>query len=117
VETDIAARGSITFTGKSGQKYQFQIWPLETRFNHVPAVFMITKRVFSDRTYRRMASHEVVFIGQTENLEAPLAPPLHLDRFARKGANCVCVYVSANEDERMTATQDLVAGNNPSCND
>jgi len=81
------------------------------------AVFFVTKRVYNDKTYRRRASHEVVFIGQTENLSASLAIQSQLERFAKHGANCICVHPVANEEQRVAAAQDLIAGNSTSCND
>jgi hypothetical protein len=56
--------GGITFNGKSGEKYYFKAWPLNTKFNPLGAVYFVTKRVFNDKTYRR-ASHQSIYIGQT----------------------------------------------------
>ena len=82
----------------------------------MPAVFFVTKRVFNDKTYRRRASHEGIFIGRTENLSAPLAIPSQLERFAKHGANCVCVHPVADEARGIATAQDLIAGNSTSCN-
>ena len=56
--------GGITFNGKSGEKYYFKAWPLNTKFNPLGAVYFVTKRAFNDKTYRR-ASHQSIYIGQT----------------------------------------------------
>ena len=116
-ETDIATYRGITFTGKSGQKYYFHAWPLETRFKSVAAVFFVTKRGFDNKTYVRSACHERIFIGQTDNLSAPFATQFQLDRFTKHGANCICVCVVANGEQRIAAEQDLIAGNTTSCNE
>lgn len=81
------------------------------------AVFFITKRVHNDKTYHRRASHEGIFIGQTEDLSGSLAIQSQLDRFTKHGANCVCIHAVANAEQRIAATQDLLAGNSTSCND
>ena len=112
----MATYGGITFNGKSGEKYYFKAWPLQTRFNPLGAVYFVTKRVFNDKTYRR-ASHESIFIGQTSDLTAPLATPVQLTCFEKHGANCICVYVDANEERRLAVAQDLLAAHNTTCND
>lgn len=116
-ETDIPTYRRIFFTGKSGQKYDFHAWPLETRFKSLGAVFFVTKRSLENKTYLRSGSHESVFIGQTDNLSAPLASQTLLDRFAKHGANCICVHLVANEERRLAAAQDLIAGNSTHCNE
>jgi hypothetical protein len=112
----MATYGNITFRGKSGEKYYFQAWPLATRFRSVGAVYFVTKRAFNDQTYRRRACHEAIFIGQTGNLADPFGTQLQLGCFNKHGANCVCVYLDANEERRLAAEQDLIDGQSPSCN-
>ena len=115
-KTIMATFGGITFNGKSGEKYYFKAWPLQTRFNPLGAVYFVTRRVFSDKTYRR-ASHESIYIGQTTDLTNPFAPPLQLACFDKHGANCICVYVDASEERRIAITQDLMAAHRTTCND
>ena len=112
----MATYGGITFNGKSGEKYYFKAWPLQTRFNPLGAVYFVTKRAFNDKTYRR-ASHESIYIGQTTDLTAPLATPVQLACFGKHGANCICVYVDASEERRLAIAQDLMAMHNTTCND
>jgi len=107
----------VTFAGKSGEKYYFHAWPLETRFKSVGAVYFVTKRVFSNQTYGRRASHEGIFIGQTDNLADPLSTQTQLTCFKKHGANCVCVCLVPNEQQRLAIEQDLIAGHSTSCND
>ena len=75
--------GGITFNGKSGEKYYFKAWPLNTKFNPLGAVYFVTKRAFNDKTYRR-ASHQSIYIGQTADLTAPLALPTVWASHSRK---------------------------------
>jgi hypothetical protein len=114
--SNMATYGGITFNGKSGEKYYFKAWPLQTRFNALGAVYFVTRRVFSDKTYRR-ASHESIFIGQTTDLTAPLATSTQLACFDKHAANCICVYVEANEERRIAIAQDLLAAHRTTCND
>jgi hypothetical protein len=107
--------GGITFSGKSGEKYYFQVWPLETKFKSVAAVYFITKRVHDNNTYRR-AGHEEIYIGQTGNLADPFATQSPLDCFRKHGANCVCVYPATSEQHRIAVEQDLIAAHRTLCN-
>ena len=107
--------GAVTFSGKSGEKYYFQVWPLETRFRSVAAVYFVTKRVRENQTYDR-ACHEGIYIGQTENLTGLFATQSRLDLFKKHGANCVCVYLVKNEERRLAVEQDLIAVHTPPCN-
>jgi len=115
METRMAKYGGITFSGNSGEKYYFQVWPLETRFKSVGAVFFVTKREYTGGTFRRM-SHERIYIGQTENLADPLATQSQFTCFNKHGANCVCVHLDANQERRLAIERDLAANHSTSCN-
>lgn len=108
-------QGSVSFGGKSGEKYPFQVWPLDTRFKSVAAVYFVTRRAYEDNTYRR-ASHEGIYIGQTDNLAGSLDAHPQLERFRKLGANCLCVYLVADEARRIAVEQDLLAAHNTPCN-
>ena len=108
-------QGSVTFVGKSGELYHFQVWSLDARFKSVAAVYFVTKRAYDNSTYRR-ACHDGIFIGQTENLSGSLAAGAQLERFRKFGANCVCVYPLAAEERRIAVEQDLLAAHRTHCN-
>ena len=112
----MAKYGDIMFSGKSGEKYCFHAWPLETRFKSLGGVYFVTKRVFKNKNYDR-ASHEGIYIGQTNNLADPFGTQSQLDRFKKHGANCICVYPLENEEQRLAVEQDMIAGNNTFCNE
>ena len=112
----MATYGGITFTGKSGEKYFFHAWPLGTRFKSMAAVYFVTKRSFSNKTYR-IAGHEGIYIGQTENLTDPFSTQMQLDCFKKHGANCVCLYLAENEERRVAVEQDMIAAHRTSCNE
>lgn len=107
--------GGITFSGKSGERYYFEAWPLETRFRSLAAVYFVTKRSFENSTYRR-ACHDAIYIGQTGNLADPFATGSQLDCFKKHGANCVCILLLADEERRTAVEQDLIAEHNTHCN-
>ena len=107
--------GSVTFGGKSGEKYHFQVWPLDTRFKSASAVYFVTRRTYENSTYRR-ACHDGIFIGQTENLADSIAAHPQLEHFRKHGANCICVYLLADEERRIAVEQDLLAVHKTHCN-
>jgi hypothetical protein len=107
--------GNITFGGKTGETYHFQVWPLETRFKSVAAVYFVTKRAYDNSTYRR-ACHDGIYIGQTENLSGALVAAAQLERFRKFGANCVCIHLLADEGRRIAVEQDLLAVHSTRCN-
>lgn len=107
--------GGITFSGTSGEKYYFQAWSLETRFKSFAAVYFVTKRMVEKGTYRR-ASHEEIYIGQTESLANPFATQSKFDCFKKHGANCVCICLVTSEEQRIAIEQDLLAGHQTTCN-
>lgn len=104
-----------TFTGKSGEKYRFQAWSLETRFKPIAAVYFVTKRAQDSSTYRR-CSHDGIYIGQTASLADPLGTESQFDCFRKHGANCVCICPIASEERRIAVEEDLIAQHSTDCN-
>jgi hypothetical protein len=107
--------GNITFTGKSGEKYRFDAWSLETRFKPLAAVYFVTKRAFDNRTYHHRASHDSIYIGQTANLADPFATQSQFDCFRKHGANCICIYLLQDEEQRIAVEKDLMALHSTHC--
>lgn len=105
----------ITFSGKSGEKYRFQVWSLETRFRPLAAVYFVTKRARDNSTYSR-ASHESIYIGQTANLADPFATQMQFDCFRKHGANCICIYLLEDEQQRVAVENDLLGLHSTHCN-
>lgn len=108
-------QGNVTFVGKSGERYHFQVWSLEVRFKPVAAVYFVTKRAYDSTTYRR-ACHDAIYIGQTENLSSALAAAARPECFSKFGANCVCVHLLADEGRRIAVEQDLLDAHSTHCN-
>lgn len=101
---------TITFKGRSGERYSFQAWPLETKFKAVGGVYIVTRRSFEDRTFPTKARHQSLAIGQTANLADALSKT-DRTKLTAHGANCVCVYAVADEARRTAIEKDLVEGN------
>ena len=107
--------GSVTFTGKSGKKYRFDAWSIETRFRALAAVYFVTKRSMENPTYNR-ASHDNIYIGQTANLADPFETHARFACFTKHGANCVCIHLLEDEEQRIAAERDLLELHTTYCN-
>jgi len=107
--------GSITFTGKSGEKYRFDAWSIETRFKALGAVYFVTKRTQENATYNR-AAHDNIYIGQTANLADPFETHSRFACFTKYGANCVCIHVLEGEERRIGVENDLLELHSTHCN-
>lgn len=102
---------TITFRGKSGERYCFQAWPIGTKFKAVGGVYIVTSRSFEDRTFQTKASHKTLAIGQTNNLAASLVTQAELAKLIAQGANCICVYAVVDAERRAQIEKDLIEGN------
>lgn len=115
MKTTPASQGKVSFTGNSGKQHQFWAWPLDTRFKPVAAVYFITKRAYRNRTYH-MASHDAIYIGQTDDLSKTFSATAPLGRYLEHGANCVCICLLADAEQRVAVEQDLLASHSTHCN-
>ena len=107
--------GTISFTGKSGERYRFESWSLETRFAARAAVYFVTKRTKERSTFNR-AQHDSIYLGQTANLADPFATHSRFDCFVKHGANCVCVHLLESEEQRIAVENDLLELHSTHCN-
>jgi hypothetical protein len=107
--------GSITFSGKSGERYRFEAWSIETRFKALGAVYFVTKRARENATYNR-ASHDNIYIGQTASLANPFDTHSRFACFTKYGANCVCVCLLEDEEQRNAVENDLLGLHHTHCN-
>lgn len=105
----MANYGDLMLGGKSGYQYHFRTCPFDTRFRPVGAVYFVTKRIFRNGTFRR-ASHEVIYIGQTDNLLDTFENLPQREAIETHGANCVCVCPVLDEAQRVAMVDDLLAG-------
>ena len=101
---------TATWTSASGQKYTYEVYPIDTSFNAVPANYIFTKIV--DGRYRPL------YIGQTDNLKERITPAHHKWACAkRNGMTHIHVHQNAAESTRLAEERDLLANRNPVCND
>ena len=102
-----------TFAGKTG-KYQFEVYPLDTNFNTVGAVYIFTQRTVDTSG---KGSHSFIYIGQTDSLGDRIPNHEKWPCLRRNSANCICVHRDDGEQSRLKKETDLRAANSTSCND
>jgi hypothetical protein len=108
----MAKLGTIDLKGTSGT-WTFNVWPRETEFNAVAAVYVQTVRT---PKAGGGGSHKWIYVGQTGDLSK--RPLNHHKKpcFDREGANCLLIHSEENEKTRLSIEADLIASLNPPCN-
>ena len=110
----MAQEGTITFGGKSGRKSEFEIWPFNTSWNAVAAVYAVTH---SRPTETGGKTHDPIYIGETDDLKERLGNHHKADCFRKHNANQVCVHQEFTAQNRITIEADILANYNWVCND
>jgi hypothetical protein len=104
---------TIILVGKSGNKYDFTIYSLNTSFNDVGAVYVFTHAAPKPTGGH---SHSLIYVGQTGTLRTRLSN--HHQRYCidRYSANRICVMAETNEARRLAIEKDLIDNYHPPCN-
>jgi hypothetical protein len=114
LEADVAKLGTIDLKGASGASWTFDVYPRETTFRALGAVY-----VQSVRTPKAGGggSHQFIYVGQTGDLSN--RPLNHHKKgcFDRHGANALLIYVEGSERTRLAIERDLINSLKPPCND
>lgn len=103
----------VTWTGKSGQKYEFETYPVGTQFYKVSGVYIACKRLIS-------GSYEALYVGEAQSLYDRLnAGAAHHDGLkcaARRSMTDIGAFVVSGDPQRMRVETDLRHSLNPPCN-
>jgi hypothetical protein len=96
---------TVKFSGKSGVRYAFKVYPLEAAIAQgFAGVYVVTLRKESKSksgfVHRRMGT------GQSDDL--PLLPSSDGQSYAARGANCICLHAETDRDARLKIEQDLI---------
>ncbi len=105
---------SVGWTGDSGQKYNFEIYPIGQEFNPVSGLYIFCKAI-------RLDSWLALYVGETQSFKDRLNTGLqNHDGFKRArelGANHVGVMRAGNISDRLSIETDLRHGLKPQCNE
>ena len=96
---------TITAIGKSGTKYEFQVFPWGTSFNAVAAVYLVLKK--------QAGKYPVLYVGETEDLKERFENHHKQGCFDRNGKTHVGVLQEGIGTRRLRIEADLVANYNP----
>jgi len=105
--------GNVTFTGGSGTNYSFIGYSIDTVFNDVGGVYMVTQR---NQSPNGGYSHPVIYIGETGDLSERFHSHHKASCFSSNNANCICVLREDNEQNRLDIESDLLDNHSPPCN-
>lgn len=105
--------GTLDFTGISGHKYTFNVYPLSHTFNEKEAVYFVTRR-----TIKADASveHILLYVGESDNISKEFLTHKHQACFDKELANCICVHWEDHADTREKIVDDLLKHYHPPCN-
>jgi len=103
----------VTWTGKSGKDYVFELYPLGTEFKPVSGVYVFCKPIGKTRM-------EALYVGETqsfyESLNAGIENHDGFERASRAGMAHIGVMRSGYSTERLRIETDLRHGLSPRCN-
>jgi len=106
---------TITFTGKSATKYDFDVYDINTGWkDDVGVVYVVTKRY--KKSYGKYY-HDKIYIGRTEDLKERHSNHHQQDCFDSNSANCICIHMESNYQRQVDIETDLIQGNTTQCND
>ena len=104
---------TITWTGKSGTRYQFQCYPDGQEFNPVSGVYIFCRPI-------ALAGWEALYVGEAQGLKDRLNTGIsNHDGYRRaksSGMTHIAAMVVLGDSERLRVETDLRHGLNPSCN-
>lgn len=100
---------NISLLGKSGKKYTFDIYTLDTKFNSVGGVYVFIH--LHDSLY------DLIYCGQTQDLSTRFDNHHKQDCIDSHNATHICVMRVDSEVKRTEIETDILANNYFPCND
>lgn len=104
----MAAETSVTASGLSGTNYSFDVYPWNTPFRAVGAVYLVLRK--------GNPSFELLYVGQTDDLSSRFDSHHKQPCFDRKGRTHIGILVEPSEVKRLRFESDLVQKHKPTCN-
>lgn len=98
--------GTAAFVGKSGDRYEFSIYPIDVKMKEgLGGVYVVTARKEESATHH---NHHKIFIGSTEDFSSIFEGHEKQAGFDSEGANCICVHPVHEEHLRKRILDDLL---------
>ena len=105
---------TVSFTGKSGKKYSFDVYKFDTSWKDVSAVYIVTHAKPKSNGGH---THSVIYIGQTDNLKERFSNHNKQKCFEENEANRLCILMEQDEKTRLSIESDLIDLHDTPCND
>ena len=103
----------VNWTGRSGQMYKTERYPIGTAFNPVPGVYISCKLITDQRLI-------ALYVGETNSFQRRLNEEFQshdgLRCSVRNGATHLCTLVVSDPERRLNIETDLRHGLQPACN-
>ncbi len=109
----------LTLNGISGKQYLFDLFSFEdfselkSSFRAMPAVYVFTRR----RMVTNGCTHDLVYLGETENLSQRFDAHHKEQCITAHFANCIGVHGLAPEEVGMDIEKDILSAYDFPCND
>lgn len=104
------AEGTISWTGMSGQKYNYWVYRIGTTFKDKPGNYIFAKVSTPGKWLP-------LYIGETDSLAERIPNHEKLPCVKRNGGTHIHVHISSSsETTRRTEESDLIAKWDPPCN-
>ena len=103
---------TVTFAGASGSKYDFDVYPRDTQFEAIGAVYFFTKSEKNQDGY----SHKKIYVGETHDLSGSFDNHRAMPCIEEYGMDCICIHAEPNILQREMIERDLVLASRPICN-
>jgi hypothetical protein len=103
----------VTFTGRSGQAYDFRMYVWNTKFKALPGVYVVASRSMEPGEAPR---YEPLFVGPAADLSKALKAHPRIDCFQLHYANVIGVLQEPDAGAREQIAADLVDALAPPCN-
>ena len=105
---------TVTFTGASGNTYEFIAYSIDTSFNNIGAVYVFTNQF---EGVQGRYQYRPLYIGKTSELADRISGHEKWDCVNEHGVNSICVYVEGNATSRSKIESDLIANYSTPCNE
>lgn len=100
---------TITLFGASGRSYNFDVYPWNTSFKALGAVYTVLKKSGLNYT--------ILYIGQTGDLSSRFDSHHKQTCFDRNGKTHIGIHLDSSENSRLAKERDLLGNYTPVCND
>ena len=107
------SEGTITWRGKSGAAFRYNIYPIGTSWRDTPGNYIFARRNENGR-------YTALYIGETGSLKVRLSPITSHEKWdcaVQNGVTHIHAHTSSSDaDTRRKEEKDLIDNYNPPCN-